>query len=149
MCSARELKGRAAAPLPLGGGRESTQGCEIGEESGFKQQNGGTVTSQKRESSCVWGKEWNLGLCCCTCSLCSPGWEHGWLLLQQTVEGACPWTSWVGVSTRVLPELSSPHGSPGRRGESHWAPLSVPTCCWQHQLVALPLATLLMAVWLF
>lgn len=44
-------------------GRQSTQGCEIGEESGFKQQNVGEQLLPKRESCCVWGKEWSLGLC--------------------------------------------------------------------------------------
>lgn len=78
----------------------------------------------------------------CTCSLSSPGWEHGWFLLHQSQfeEHSHGHPGW-GFHM-ALPELSSPQGSLGRRGEPCWAALGVPTFSWQHQLMALPLATL-------
>lgn len=76
------------------------------ERNQVKQQNWGT--SQKKESCCVGGKEWSLGLCSCTCSLCSSGWEHGWFLLQQRQFKEHPMDSWVEVSPRALPKFSLP-----------------------------------------
>ncbi|KAF2988171.1 hypothetical protein EK904_014830, partial [Melospiza melodia maxima] len=112
MCCARELEGRGAAPLPLGAGRAHRD---------VRLERSQDLNSKMRElpkgkRAAVWGKkEQSLGLCSCTCSLCSPGWEHGGFLLQQRQFQEHPiWT----LGWRV------PHG--------HF-----PT-----PLVALPLATL-------
>lgn len=63
----------------------------------------------KRESCCVWGEEWSLGLCSCTCSLCSPGW----FLLQQSSLRSMPMYILGGGFHVGTSELSCPHGRPG------------------------------------
>lgn len=131
VCSARELEGSSSSASGREAGRaHRDMRLERNRDLNSKV---GEQLLPKRES-CSVGKEWSLWLCSCTCSLCSPGWEHGRFLLPQS-----PWTSCMGVSTWVLPELSSPLG---RHGGSRWAALGVPTYSWQPQLVAPPLAPL-------
>lgn len=128
------------------GSRHDTQGCEIREESGLKQQNGVTVASQKTESCCVWGKQWSQGLCSARAA-CA--------LLGGSTGGSCSSTAslrsrpmdilgggfYTGTSWLVL--------SPWKPWQTWWVLLAPAPSCWQHQLVALPLPLSLMAVWLF
>lgn len=57
------------------------QGCEIGEESGFKRQNGGTLTSQ-REGCAVCGERSGALGCAAARAACALLGGR-WFLLQQ------------------------------------------------------------------
>lgn len=93
----------------------------------------------RRKRAAVWGERSGARGCVPAHVACA--------LLAGCTGGSCcsrgssrsiPWTSGVEVSTWALPKFSSPRG----RVVSPAGLCALFTCCWQHQLMALPLATL-------